>query len=119
MRGLDIKGLTLGAVDKSGDVIASAWGYKCYEGQTDFAHYAFWGGLACRPDRRGHKIAQVLGAHSIIRLWDSLGVRGFCTGIAAGNEASFSVCAKLGVTPSNWVAVGVTDPNLFKGSLTK
>lgn len=120
MRGLDIKGITLAAVDQSGQAIASAWGYKCYPGQSEFSDYAFWGGLSCRKGRRGQKIALILGAHSIVQLWEKLQVRGFCTGITAGNDASFSVCEKLGVLPSNWLGLGITDPLMFKGeSLTK
>jgi len=120
MRGLDMDGVTLGAVDQSGSVVATAWGYKCYEGHPEFKDFAFWGGLACREDRRGKKVAQLLGAHSIERLWDMHEVRGFATGVAPGNDASFSVCANLGVLPSKWVAVGAADPSKFAGGkLTK
>lgn len=120
VRGLDIPGITLVAIDADGNTVGSAWGYKCYPVQSDFSDYVFWGGLTCREDRRGQKIALVLGAISIVQLWENLGVRGFGTGIVAGNTASFSLCEKLGVLPSDWVALGVTDPSMFHGgSLTK
>ena len=98
MRGLDVPGITLAGVDQSGKVIASAWGYKCYHLQSRYSDHAFWGGLSCRPERRGEKIALVMGALSIVQLWEELGVRTFCTGIAGDNVASFSICEKLAFT---------------------
>ncbi len=120
MRGLDVPGVTLAGIDESGKVIASAWGYKCYHQQSGFADHAFWGGLTCHPDRRGQKIALVLGALSIVRLWEELQVRTVCTGIAPDNSASFALCEKLGVFPSDEIGLGVTDPEMFPGeTLTK
>lgn len=120
MRGLDVPGITLAAIDGAGNPVASAWGYKCYHAQSGFADHAFWGGLSCRKDRRGQSIALILGAMSIVRLWDEFHVRGFCTGVAKGNTASLSVCRKLGVLPSEYVGFGVTDPAIFQGcSLTR
>ncbi|MBE9476857.1 MAG: hypothetical protein IME92_06885 [Proteobacteria bacterium] len=120
MRGLDIPGVTLAAIDGAGNPVASAWGYKCYHEKSGYADHAFWGGLSCRKDRRGHRIALILGAMSIVRLWDEFQVRGFCTGVAAGNTASFSVCEKLGISPSDYVGFGITDPAMFQGgSLTR
>ena len=120
MRGLGVPGVTLAGIDQSGKVVASAWGYKCYHPQGRFSDYAFWGGLSCRPERRGQKIALVMGALSIVQLWETLGIRNFCTGIAEDNVASFSICEKLGVSVSNEIGLGVTDPDMFRGaSLTK
>lgn len=120
MRGLDVSGITLTGVDQSGQTVASAWGYKCYHSQSEGSDYAFWGGLSCREDRRGEKIALVLGAISIVQLWEELKVRGFCTGIVEGNTASFSLCEKLSVLPSDQIGLGVTDPAMFQGTtLTK
>ncbi len=120
MRGLDIEVVTLGAFDQSGTAVSSAWGYKCYHPESGFSENAFWGGLTCREDRRGQKIALILGAMSIVKLWEDFGVRGFCTGITPGNAPSVAVCKKLGVLPSDWVGLGVTDPNMFHGGrLTK
>lgn len=120
IRGLDVPGLTLAGVDGTGAVVASAWGYKCYAPESDGKDFAFWGGLSCREDRRGERIALILGAHSIVRLWEERGVRGFCTGITAGNTPSFKVCEKLGVLPGDLIGMGVTDPTTFGGgSLTK
>lgn len=120
MRGLDVPGVTLAAIDDTGAVVASAWGYKCYAAESEGKDFAFWGGLSCREDRRGERIALVLGAQSIVRLWEDLGVRGFCTGITPGNMPSFKVCEKLGVFPGDRIGMGVTDPATFGGgSLTK
>lgn len=120
MRGLDVPGITLGAFDPSGKAVASAWGYKCYSAQDRYSDCAFWGGLSCREDRRGQKLALTMGALSIVQLWEDLQVREFCTGIVAGNAASYAVCEKLGILPSDEVGMGVTDPDMFQGeSLTK
>lgn len=120
MRGIDIPGITLAAVDRSGKVVASAWGYKCYHPQSAFSDQAFWGGLTCHPDRRGKKIALILGALCIVRLWEKLEVRGICTGIARDNTASFALCEKLGVLKSGQIGLGVSDPEMFHGAtLTK
>lgn len=120
MRGLDVPGLTLAGVDGNGEVVASAWGYRCYHPQSAFSDHAFWGGLTCRPDRRGQKIALLLGALSIVRLREEMQVQGFCTGIAGDNSASFRLCEKLGVLPSDEIGLGVTDPEMFRGAtLTK
>jgi hypothetical protein len=120
MRGLDIEGVTLGAFDQSGVAVSSAWGYKCYHPESGLSENAFWGGLTCREDRRGQKVALILGAMSIVTLWEDHGVRGFCTGITAGNMPSVAVCEKLRVLPSDWVGLGVTDPKMFDGGrLTK
>jgi len=120
MRGLDVPGITLAGIDQTGAVIASAWGYKCYHPKSEFSDYAFWGGLSCREDRRGQKIALVLGALTIVQLWEELQVRGFVTGVTQGNEASFSVCKKLGLLPAGRIGLGVTNPAMFKGTtLTK
>ena len=120
MRGLDIPGITLAGIDQSGEIVGSAWGYKCYHPQSNFSDYAFWGGLTCRQDRRGQKIALILGAMSIVQLWEELQVRGFCTGISEDNAASFALCKKLGVLPSDEIGLGVTDPDMFQGAtLTK
>lgn len=116
MRGRDVPGLTLIGLTAADEVVGSAWGYRCYSPDGPYADHAFWGGLTCRPDRRGEKIALVLGALSIVRLWEDLKVRVFCTGIAEGNAASFALCRKLGVVPTDEVGLGVTDPQMFKGS---
>ncbi|WP_299476777.1 hypothetical protein [uncultured Roseibium sp.] len=120
MRGLDMPGITLAAIDDSGSIVGSAWGYKCYHPKSKFSDFAFWGGLTCHPERRGQKIALVLGALSIVWLWDELEVRGFCTGIAGDNTASFALCEKLSVLPSDEIGLGVSDPEMFRGTtLTK
>ncbi len=120
IRGLDVPGITLAGIDQSGQTVASAWGYKCYHSQSKFSDYAFWGGLTCRKDRRGQKIALILGALVIVQLWEDMQVRGFCTGIVGGNAASFALCEKLSVLPSDEIGLGVTDPDMFQGAtLTK
>lgn len=120
IRGLDVPGITLAGVDEAGEMVGSAWGYKCYHADSEFSDFAFWDGLSCHPDRRGEKIALILGAQSIVQLWEKLGVRGFCTGITPTNLSSMSLCEKLGIRQSDHIALGVIDPATFgEGTLTK
>ena len=120
MRGLDVPGVTLVALDKAQKAVATACSYRSFHKDNPYGNHAFWGGLACREDRRGEKIALILGAMSTVFMWEKMNTRGFSTGIKKGNAPSFSVCKKLGVMPSDWTFVGCSDPELFKGvSLSK
>lgn len=116
MRGLVNPGICLAAVDREGVPVATGSSYRYTHPDSDFRDYAFWGALATRPDRRGEKIAMVLGSMAIVHMWENHGVRDFTTGIRADNAASFAVCAKQGVVRSDWTFVACTDPDHFKGA---
>jgi hypothetical protein len=81
---------------------------------------AFWGMLATRQDRRGERIALLLGAKAIAHMWERHGARGFITGVRANNASSQALCIKLGVTSTNWIYAECMDKELFgAASLTK
>jgi len=46
-------------------------------------------------------------------MWKNLSTRSFNTGINADNTSSLKLCARLGVTPSQWTFVGCMDPTAF------
>jgi len=76
--------------------------------------------LATRKDRRGERIALLLGAQAIIHMWERHGARGFMTGVRADNPSSQALCNKLGVTASNWIYASCMDKEVFAGqSVTK
>lgn len=120
MRGQSRRGICLAAVDAAGKVVATASSYMSNHPESAHANDAFWGMLATHEDWRGKGIAKVLGAHSIVWMWENLGARSFNTGITADNAASLAMCAKLGVTPSQWTFIGCMDPDAFgTGSITR
>lgn len=115
MRGLANPGLCLVAVDADGAPVATGASYRYTHPDSAYPDYAFWGALATRPDRRGEKLAMILGAMAIVHMWEVHGVCGFSTGIKADNAASMAVCARQGVVPGDWAFVACTDPVHFKG----
>jgi acetyltransferase (GNAT) family protein len=113
MRGLEAPGLCLVALDGSGTPVATASSYRGMHADCPYADHAFWGALATRPDRRGEKLAMILGASAIVHMWEQLGTRGFYTGIKADNAGSMAVCAKQGVVRSEWAFIACSDPARF------
>lgn len=74
---------------------------------------AFWGLLATRPDRRGERIALLLGAQAMVTMWEVHGARGFMTGVQGDNASSMALCRRIGVTPSDRTFIGCIDPATF------
>jgi hypothetical protein len=120
MRGQVRKGVCLAAIDGSGRVVATASSYLNHHPASSHATDAFWGMLATRQDRRGEKIALLLGAKAIMHMWQRHGARGFVTGVRADNASSQALCNKLGVRSTDWILAECIDPELFGGaSLTR
>jgi hypothetical protein len=72
--------------------------------------------LATRTDRRGERIALLLGARAIVHMWERHGARGFMTGVRADNASSRSLCNKLGVSATEWIYASCIDKEMFGGS---
>lgn len=120
MRGRDIKGICLIAVERNGRPVASASSYLIHHALNPHAKDAFWGMLATTPDRRGEKIAMSLGARAIIHMWEHHGARGFMTGIKAGNSPSENLCRKLGVDATDLISAHCIDKTMFgEASVTR
>lgn len=120
MRGQGREGICLVASDQDGRPVATASSYVIHHPSSPRASDVFWGMLATREDRRGERIALLLGAQAIIHMWERHGARGFMTGVRADNLSSQALCRKLGVTASDWIYASCIDKQVFAGlSVTK
>lgn len=113
MRAVSRSGICLVATDADGKAVATASSYMSHHPSGRRATDAFWGLLATREDRRGEKIALLLGAQAIIWMWETHGARAFTTAVKADNEPSMALCSKLAVKRSNWAIIGCIDPDNF------
>ena len=116
MRGRARKGICLVATDQDQRPVATASSYMIHHPSSPRATDAFWGMLATREDRRGERIALLLGAEAIIHMWERHGARGFMTGVRANNAPSQALCNKLGVRATDWIYASCIDKDMFGGS---
>jgi hypothetical protein len=120
MRGRSQQGICLVAVDRDRRAVATASSYMLHHPSSPRAKDAFWGMLATREDRRGERIALLLGAQAIVHMWERHGARGFMTGVRADNLSSQALCRKLGVVETDWIYASCIDKVMFDGaSITK
>jgi hypothetical protein len=116
MRGHACAGICLVATDQNGRAVATASSYMIHHPSSRRAKDAFWGMLATRNDRRGERVALLLGARAIVHMWERHGARGFMTGIRADNAPSRALCSKLGVGSTDWIYASCIDKEMFGGS---
>ena len=116
MRGLARRGINLAATDADGRPVASASSFVMHHRAGPRPRDVFWGMLATREDRRGEKIALILGAMAIVHMWDNEGARGFMTGVRHDNPSSRALCNRLGVSDSDWIYAQCLDPGLLGSS---
>ena len=116
MRGRSRTGICLVATDQDGCAVATASSYMIHHPSSRRAKDAFWGMLATRNDRRGERIALLLGARAIVHMWERHGARGFMTGVRADNASSRALCNKLGVGATEWIYASCIDKEMFGGS---
>jgi hypothetical protein len=120
MRGMILRGINLVATDNSGSPVASASSFFIHHSDSPRAEDVFWGALATREDRRGERIALLLGAQLIVHMWEKEGARGFITGVRNDNLSSQALCNKLGVSDSDWVYASCLNTELLgSSSVTK
>lgn len=120
MRGQTRQGICLVATDQNGRPVATASSFMIHHPSSPRAKDAFWGMLATREDRRGERIALLLGAQAIIQMWERHGARGFMTGVRADNSSSQALCKKLGVNATDWIYASCMDKEVFgESSITK
>ena len=116
MRGREGRGICLVALDSDRRPVATASSYMIHHPSSPRAKDAFRGMLATRKDRRGEKIALLLGAQAITHMWEHHGARGFMTGVRADNLSSQHLCRKLGVNATDWIYAVCIDKELFGAS---
>jgi len=113
MRGIARRGITLAALDGSGTPVATAASYALHHDDSPRAGDVFWGALATRPDRRGGRLALILGAMAILHMWREQGARGFMTGVARDNPSSQRLCNRLAVRDTQWIYAQCLFPELL------
>jgi hypothetical protein len=116
MRGQARTGICLIATDQNRHPVATASSFMIHHPSSPRAKDAFWGMLATRNDRRGERIALLLGAQAIIHMWEHHGARGFMTGVRADNAPSQALCNRLGVRATDWIYASCIDKEMFGGS---
>ncbi|MEP0940248.1 MAG: GNAT family N-acetyltransferase [Rhizobiaceae bacterium] len=120
MRGAGPKGVYLVAQNQDGEPVACAASFMCHPESSSHADDAFWGMLATREDRRGQRIAFLLGAQAIVHMWNEHNARGFITGVSAENPSSMALCKKLGLSETEWQYISCVDKTIFaRSSITK
>ncbi len=120
LRGRQGRGLCLVATDGDDKPVAVATSIFMHPAGGPHAKTVFWGMLATRPDRRGQKIALILGAQAIVHMWEQEGARGFMTGVRQDNVSSAALCNRLGVADTEWTYAVCVDPQtLGRKSVTK
>lgn len=120
MRGVTKKGICLVAVDGRGRPAGTASSYILHHSESPRSRDVFWGMLATQPERRGEKIALLLGAQAIRYMWEKHGARGIMTGVRAENESSQVLCNKLGLSSTQWICASCIDPEVLgESSVTK
>jgi len=116
LRGQARPGLALLATDRSGRPVACA-GAAAYlhadhpMGRTQ----CWWGMLATHPDRRGERLALILGAMALQEARARFGFSQVFTGVEPGNTASEAVCRGIGLAPADTSTLSVTDASLLPG----
>lgn len=71
--------------------------------------------LATTKERRGQRLARILGAKVLLEMRERFGLKGFFTGVWQGNAVSEAVYRKLGLKPDGTSVVPVVDLNAMPG----
>lgn len=116
LRGRTRPGLALMATDRTGRPVACA-------GAASYLHpdhpmgrtQCWWGMLATHPDRRGERLALILGAIALREAQARFGFSQVFTGVEPGNAASEAVCRRIGLVPADTSTLSVTDASLLPG----
>jgi hypothetical protein len=115
LRGQARRGVALVARERgSGRPVGCAASFANFHPDSVMADTCFWGMLATHPDRRGEKIALVLGAQAMVAMHERTGIAKFSTGIRDDNIPSTRLCEKLGVVRSDYLILIGMDPDAFK-----
>lgn len=120
LRGTLKPGLGIVAVDATGRPVSCAAAASFAHPHSALADMAWWGMLATHPDRRGQRLALILGAHAIREMHRRYGTARFFTGVQPGNAPSEAVSGKCGLTCNDSAILTVIDPSaVADGKLTK
>lgn len=116
LRGVLKPGLGLVALDRSGRGVACAGAASyLHPDHAEGSRQCWWGMLATLPERRGERLALILGAMALIGMQERFGFTEVFTGIEPGNVASETVCTRLGLTPEGKSALSIADATQLPG----
>lgn len=116
LRGLADPATCLVAQDKAGRVVSCAGASSFVQpDHPELGGQAWWGMLATHPDRRGERLALILGALALLDMRDRFGICDFFTGVEPGNSASEAVCTRMGLTVDTAITLSCADPQSLKG----
>jgi hypothetical protein len=121
LRGQRRPAVSVVALDAAGDGVSCAAASSfAHPDDPEFGRTAWWGMLATRPDRKGERLALILGAIAMREMHRRHGIGTFFTGIQAGNMASEAVCRRSGLAPAGRSILTPVDPTVIVGGkLTK
>ncbi len=116
LRGRRRPGLGVVALDADGQgVSCAAASTYAHPDNAAFGPVAWWGMLATRPDRKGQRLALILGAMAMREMHVRYGIRRFFTGVQPGNAPSEAVCTRMGLRPKGRATLTVVDPTVLPG----
>jgi hypothetical protein len=115
LRGVTRPGLALVALDAAGRAVSCAAAVAYFQGDHPKVTQCWWGMLATLPERRGQRLALILGAMAMLAARDRFGFTSVFTGVEPGNAASEAVCGRLGLAREPLSVLGVADPGLLRG----
>ena len=121
LRGQRRPAVSVVALDGKGQgVSCAAAATYAHPDHPEFGKVAWWGMLATRPDRKGERLALILGAIALREMRRRHGIERFFTGVTAGNAASEAVCRRSGFAPRGRSIISPVDPRVLQGGkLTK
>lgn len=121
LRGVRRPALGAVALDETGaGVSCAAASLYANPDNAAFGSIAWWGMLATRPDRKGERLALILGAMVIREMHRRHGIGHFFTGVQPGNAPSEAVCTRMGLSPVDRATLTVVDAGVLPGGkLTK
>ena len=92
--------------------MACASALDCFHPQAPVRDRCWWGMLSTQPDRRGEKIAWILGVDAMVRMSEDSGFQKFSTGVRGDNAPSTALCAKLAVARTDYMGLVGIDPSV-------
>lgn len=121
LRGICKPGLGIVALDRTGRGVACAGAASIlHPDHPDGRRQCWWGMLATLPERRGERLALILGAMALLACHERYGYTEILTGVEPGNTLSEKLCARLGLYADGNSVMTIADPaQLPGGRMTK
>jgi hypothetical protein len=116
LRGQTRPGVGLVALDANGRAVCCAAAAAfARDDDPKRGDQCWWGMLATDPDRRGQKLALILGALAMQQMHQRFGFASFMTGVQPGNTPSEAVCRASGLEDRGRAILTVVDSAVLPG----